>query len=993
MSTLSTCRGLNSSTSGNCPFERIRRRHVNNKVDVEDCIQSILYNQIKEFSMLDSDVNMNGADSSTEKKSSDENCRENVMEDKNSTATEVVKVNSKSDEKEEIEPCKIAHYREALLKYSRITFSDFTSLFNKFVRENGRDFSKANLMHWFDKFTKFIYLKKVISGEPTDLREQLSFRAIQSKRNSLAERLYTLREQHEMDLTLEEFSERLKNKNINPINKLLNLIQGSGDTNMLQQKETVKENKLSADGTEGGRKSEIVESNESTDKSKAQESSAVLHKTNDIRAETIDLERESASCHETGNNLQQQTTTKVKTKHRKNRTSKSHKSKEETVIIHNDGNNLESTLLKPKIYINPFDPKQLPPVRDQSKCVNSTIYITRNGLVKVSQHIETNYTKQVDSNVYEQSRSINFYVDHLDEKDPLPAGIEVKPLPPGGLEEVLRTVPPMTDKDIAEFNRVSASHEKEVCPVHFGSKENKANGTVLGGREFILKPVSEEMAKELNEITSKEAQAKRPKAIPKYKIPRNHRLQSEEQTTHKQDVRGNLQKSESVVPTATEDRSGKTNERPPVSNLARSNQNNSPGFKTEKEAAGTEQVYKTRRFVPARRRLKSQAQDTTDNQSEEKTGMRTQDSGSKADNQIQDTCLKADNQIQDKRPKADSKIKDIRPKAHNEIQDTGPKADKQTKDIRPKADSHIQDTGQNSDNQTQDTGPKADKQTKDIRPKADNLIQDTGPKADNKTQDTSPKADNKTQDTSPKADNKTQDTSPKADKQIKRTGTKTDIQIKHRGKKADIQTQDTCPKVIQTPPAPENQLFDQLPPLHFIDTDTENVAVKPSQEPVFLETNATIDYSRHVVEPSHGDRPNKKKLQAVIKEKIKTKGEANKHLKAKYEKHAYYFDEDDVDTDNVVGDHDSEKDELESSVAELEEESISSPVVYATDQPQILDNREYMMVPEEIIRLTDPRLKDIEDKYSITSPNEKKDKKKRKDKKNKAMKNIPIKFI
>ena len=167
---------------------------------------------------------------------------------------------------------------------------------------------------------------------------------------------------------------------------------------------------------------------------------------------------------------------------------------------------------------------------------------------------------------------------------------------------------------------------------------------------------------------------------------------------------------------------------------------------------------------------------------------------------------------------------------------------------------------------------------------------------------------------------------------------------------SDTNIQNTDRNIHDLKNSSDQQIFDNLCPLNFIDTDNnENEAPESVQGPAFLETNATVDYSRHAVEPSHGDRPNKKKLRSRIKEKIKTKGEANKHLKAKNVKPVYYFEDEDLDTTI----EDGKENELEDSVSEQNEDhNTSSTVVYATDQPQILDNREYMMVPEEIIRIT-----------------------------------------
>ncbi|KAH3829134.1 hypothetical protein DPMN_131122 [Dreissena polymorpha] len=58
-----------------------------------------------------------------------------------------------------------------------------------------------------------------------------------------------------------------------------------------------------------------------------------------------------------------------------------------------------------------------------------------------------------------------------------------------------------------------------------------------------------------------------------------------------------------------------------------------------------------------------------------------------------------------------------------------------------------------------------------------------------------------------------------------------------------------------------------------LDSLTEVDAPKSEVPYHFIPDGAVFDYMRLEVEPSHGDRPNKKKLEECVREKVKTKGE------------------------------------------------------------------------------------------------------------------------
>ncbi|XP_053374032.1 uncharacterized protein LOC123530924 [Mercenaria mercenaria] len=178
----------------------------------------------------------------------------------------------------------------------------------------------------------------------------------------------------------------------------------------------------------------------------------------------------------------------------------------------------------------------------------------------------------------------------------------------------------------------------------------------------------------------------------------------------------------------------------------------------------------------------------------------------------------------------------------------------------------------------------------------------------------------------------------------------------------------------------ERPTQNQLPPLHSIDS-----AVVPSADettPVYIETEATIDYGRCVVEPGHGERPDKKKLRAEIKEKVKTKGEANKHLRPGRENHANDYETMMEEYLAVVIDETKYREDVENEPEEQEEcARAASPVILnAVDQPQVLDDREFHLVPEEIKRADDPYLEDVEEDYKVSTTPHSSKKEKRKQK-------------
>ena len=118
---------------------------------------------------------------------------------------------------------------------------------------------------------------------------------------------------------------------------------------------------------------------------------------------------------------------------------------------------------------------------------------------------------------------------------------------------------------------------------------------------------------------------------------------------------------------------------------------------------------------------------------------------------------------------------------------------------------------------------------------------------------------------------------------------------------------------------------------------------------------ATFDLGRLSIEPGHGDRPNKRKLKEGIKEKVKTKGKANKHLQKRSSYDQYDYSEYTEPGDSV--EHELEATDCvavgEGGAGDCETEGKFAddhlPVV-ATELPQTVDDREFNMVPEEILR-------------------------------------------
>lgn len=136
-----------------------------------------------------------------------------------------------------------------------------------------------------------------------------------------------------------------------------------------------------------------------------------------------------------------------------------------------------------------------------------------------------------------------------------------------------------------------------------------------------------------------------------------------------------------------------------------------------------------------------------------------------------------------------------------------------------------------------------------------------------------------------------------------------------------------------------------------LEVDHEHAHEEPQ---AFIPDGATFDFSRLTVEPGHGDRPNKKKLKEVIKEKVKTKGKPNKHLEKRtsdYDSYSYCEADDSVDdvNDMSVGDHCGENADIVDCAADEQFADDHLPVV-ATELPQTVDDREFNMVPEEILR-------------------------------------------
>ena len=130
--------------------------------------------------------------------------------------------------------------------------------------------------------------------------------------------------------------------------------------------------------------------------------------------------------------------------------------------------------------------------------------------------------------------------------------------------------------------------------------------------------------------------------------------------------------------------------------------------------------------------------------------------------------------------------------------------------------------------------------------------------------------------------------------------------------------------------------------------------ITQSDQP-FLPEGSTFDFSCNEVVPSHGDRPNPKYLER-LREKKKTRGIANKHLQKEKPAYEQYLDENEAGNEDeefdITADDLNEGADDTPEVAEyfeLEEAPSPTPIL-ATELPQTLDDREYNMVPEEIIR-------------------------------------------
>ncbi|KAH3866800.1 hypothetical protein DPMN_029923 [Dreissena polymorpha] len=116
---------------------------------------------------------------------------------------------------------------------------------------------------------------------------------------------------------------------------------------------------------------------------------------------------------------------------------------------------------------------------------------------------------------------------------------------------------------------------------------------------------------------------------------------------------------------------------------------------------------------------------------------------------------------------------------------------------------------------------------------------------------------------------------------------------------------------------------------------------------------AVFDYTRLEVEPNHGDRPNKKKLEECVREKVKTKCEPNKNLqKQTTSKYGYEYEADSTDSlrSSTCVDGDI-TDETESELILVPEVvKDEPPPLLATEMPQTIDARDYSIAPEVIIR-------------------------------------------
>lgn len=193
---------------------------------------------------------------------------------------------------------------------------------------------------------------------------------------------------------------------------------------------------------------------------------------------------------------------------------------------------------------------------------------------------------------------------------------------------------------------------------------------------------------------------------------------------------------------------------------------------------------------------------------------------------------------------------------------------------------------------------------------------------------------------------------------MRRSKSETDI-ITENKQIVKERTDETEKSVVPLKEKQKRHISINKPARHVIATDAGvNTTVSESASPLYMETNTKIDYGRLVVEPSHGIHPDKKKLLRK-KGKVKTKGEANKHLKVatKYAAYDYSYKENFADLDKY--EHDYEVDVGGNyHVDNISEERHAAPmaqlspvIVNAVDQLQILDDREFNLVPEAIKRI------------------------------------------
>lgn len=425
-----TC--LKTSTSGKCSLEHVRKRtnHIKNDMDALNKI----YEELQNLKVFDAS--------------------ENTTAEKTSVVNETnIGEITKDSKLTEMSNFETSFFEECVSRICRISLSDFTATFNTFVRQNGRDFSKSDLSWWFDKFTKYIYLKEMINGEPTHLREQLIFRSIQSKRDSIMQRLYTLRDKHEFHLSGKIFCDRLKAQSLDQIKKIITCIKGSGDIN------DVKDVKIANESNPSQKERKVVTFRENGSAScSAKAGESTHHASCKVRPETIDLENEKLHVENKTKDNKQKKISESRTKKQKKGTPKT---QEKEKLLEPDVKDMFSTLY-PGCKIIPLGPQNMTPSRDESKLLNSKMYITRDGLVKVSKYLQSNSNfKRVGNTGYEQARIINFFVDPLDEKDPLPPNVEVKLMPCGGMEEALLDMQKTTKEEIDEISRVT-SQAKEM---------------------------------------------------------------------------------------------------------------------------------------------------------------------------------------------------------------------------------------------------------------------------------------------------------------------------------------------------------------------------------------------------------------------------------------------------------------------------------------------------------------------------------------------------